>query len=291
MPERSYSTFGGPCHWDLLVCLYVFITPRYVRSTVGRRPSDKRLRREIRKVIKRLTKRTDAFFNPFKRRQGIYTLYTFPPCCNFHLDVEFRSPPRNWSGLNVRQVEALLPAGCGIILVDDLGLKEHPYARIGGRRLLFDGGNRNTSMRDKYVLAHEIGHLLGLPDHYRTPTIPGVVQGNGMSRAEERAHRGHLMGRKRRGRRAIQPHEMQDIAQLTGMRCDRAICCPEDTGGGLYLKPVNDRTGFDNGCFFDSRRGAVASFDFARETFAPVFYSSLLVKRGKPARSDRSLPG
>jgi len=225
----AYRLTGGPCHWDLHVCYYLFLSPRYVRRFVGN-PNTDQGRRQIRARSNRLKARHegyfDEFFNPDKA-DGEWQLYEFGACCSFHIDVEIHLPPAAWAGMNEQQIRQQLPQGCAMMVVDSLNMAEHPHASRGGERLLID------AQGGKYTFVHEVGHNLGLPDQYRTPDVPELgVQGNGMTAEEEAAHVGHLMGKKdKRGRRAIQPHEMEEIAAATGMTCEEDECCPDRKQG------------------------------------------------------------
>ena len=85
-------------------------------------------------------------------------------------------------------------------------------------------------------LAHELGHILGLLDDYR----PGFKTAGGTRvimknltpkqwKIHEKKHAGCLMGKKKRGKREISYHEMQEIAQRLQINCDVEHCCPEYT--------------------------------------------------------------
>jgi len=291
----TYTVHNGPCHYDVQLCYYLFISGRYIRAN-HHNPNSRQARRWLtrtsRRQKQRLEKQFHSFFNPDLKRQGIWKLYEFGKCCSFHIDISIHLPPRGWFGLNETQIRAQLPAGCGMIVVDSLGVTEHPHASIGGLRLLIDrrGG--------KFTFAHEIGHNLGLEDDYRTPAIPELgVQGNGMTREEERRHRGHLMGKKARGRikRAVQPHELEAIAVATGMTCDVETCCPRERKRDFaqdkkaLQKPASkiiqnvDEIVLIPGhpTAIGAHSGAIAPFDLAAELIGKTRLSKILENREK----------
>lgn len=272
----AFTVTGGPCHWDIHLCFYVFFSPRWARRHLGNwtdSAGQKRLRSATRRYRRRLQEQFDEFFNP-ENDDGEWQLFEFPPCCSFHIDAEFKSPPANWSSLTSHEILSRAPDGCGLLVIDDLNLNEHPHVRPGGRRMLLDMSG------DKETLAHEIGHILGLPDQYRTPDVPDLgVIGNNMTPEEEAAHEGHLMGRKKNGKREIQPHEISEIAANTGMTCDHEVCCPPKEKDKSVPESQQSRLMRSAPIFADSHGGAVAAFDYALSTLGRKKLKSLLDKQ------------
>ena len=271
---HAYRTLGGPCHWDIQICLYVFLGPRYARHHIGNFTTPQgqaQVRREARRQVRRLQAQFDDFFNPNKEA-GEWQLFEFGPCCSFHIDAEFHVPPAEWAGLTASEIEDRLPEGCGILVVERIRIDEHPHATLSGRRVLVGEDS------DRFTLAHELGHLLGLPDQYATPDVPELgIRGNGMTPEEEAVHRGHLMGKKdESGERRIVSHEIQEIARLTGMSCDKSVCCPDrgERGGGTREPSTNKNRepvktlGIREPEYLGAHAGVVTKFDLAADTLS-----------------------
>jgi len=247
MPGPAYELSGGPCHWDLDVTFEVAIGGRLARSKgcvddQGKVTDTVRLGQLTRDLVKQLQSAADKFFNPNKQK-GEWTLYEFPPCCNYHLDVKFEPLDSSLSGKDKATVEGALQPGKGYIIVEKLGLTDNPHAAIGGKEIVIDIDRISDS---RHTLPHEIGHALGLPDD-DTPQS-----------------KGHLMSHLTDGgSRSLTWDEIAQIAQNCGMTCDRKKCCHNkvwkvywDPQHGIYEKEEDASLAFLR-CEFGLQRGGV----------------------------------
>ncbi len=231
---KSYTVNGGPCHYDITVRLFLFLSKRYrnkTMSTLNGNALDRKIAKKSNEYAKKFQTYLDDFFNPDKK-DGDFFLYLIPPCCSFHLDFKIEVAPKAWSNLDWDELQPLLPEGSGVMVVDRLKRTDNPWAKIGGQKMLIghDSG--------KYTFVHEVGHLLGLEDQYAVkPNAALGVDGNNMTDEEEAEHVGHLMGKKdNRQRRELDIHEVEDITTALNLTCDEAKCCkvkhPKDRKDG-----------------------------------------------------------
>lgn len=159
---HAYKVYGGPCHYDIQLSFYIKLGKKYIKNRIGDVSTKKGracYRSELKRQIKRLNKQFDKFFNPDKKK-GIWKEYKFDPCCSFHIDISIQLPPPN---------AAALPPDTGMIEVELLSMKDHPNAKIGGKKVVVS----NDSGR--HVFAHELGHILGLPDIISPRIFPNSV--------------------------------------------------------------------------------------------------------------------
>jgi hypothetical protein len=214
----SFTLTGGPCHWDLHVQLYVAVGVDLARNegilgADGRISDFDRLSRLTRALMRQMQAGFDSVFNP-NIANGEWTLYPVAPCCSFHISIDMRPLPDDWTGLQKDALRTRLPPGWGVAMVERLD-REAPHADIGGTFTVLDAGAISG-----HHTAHEIGHLLGLPDRHRHAHNHDEV-----TPAVHRANRGRLMGIAQFGRRTVHETEVAEIASATGMTCDRRRCC------------------------------------------------------------------
>jgi hypothetical protein len=224
----GYEVFGGPCHFDIKLHFLVGIGPDLMKSkgyvdADGNKNAtyDANASNFKKASARRLKSAFDKFFNPQGPDAG--KLYTFPPerpCCNFHLDADFEAGDPSLDGQNERNVRNAMQSNPGktYVEMEKLGEGDHPHADIGGQFMQLP----DVSMDDQglHSLPHEIGHILGLADQYKTSH-------NRVSPQEEREHLGHLMGKSLPGgQREVDSHEAGEIAANAGLTCDFNRCCP-----------------------------------------------------------------
>lgn len=226
MSRDSFELTGGPCHWDIHFLFFLVVSHRYARHH-GLRPDSRRLRRALARLSKRITEAFHDFFNPEldwdrrpERIEGEWKLYEFGDCpCSFHIDIQVRPLPAELGRLDAEEVLRNLPEHTGILQIDRINMTEHPHADIGGKKVVIDEDHVSGGS----TFPHELGHILGLPDLYRTG-----LPGNEITKEEEERYKGTLMGKKgRMGRRKVTKEDMQRIADQVGMTCEMEECCPD----------------------------------------------------------------
>ncbi|MGE3876080.1 MAG: hypothetical protein AB7F74_24255 [Parvibaculaceae bacterium] len=225
MPGNSYELFGGPCHWDLVLHFYVVLGLK-LATAEGCVDGDgnirePRLNAVSRRFVTRLERSFHRTWNPGwnpATKKGTWKLYDFAPCCSFHIDATFEVAPASLRGQNMskEEVRRRLPEHYGVIVIEDIEGNVNPHADLHGKIVVMSPDDIDDS-----TFAHELGHIMGLPDQHKHAHVHVPPD-------EERRHRGHLMGTAVNGRRQIAQHEIDEIAAHAGMTCDRETCCPRE---------------------------------------------------------------
>ena len=222
----GYEVFGGPCHWDIHFHFIVALGPGLMKEK-GYVDDDGNLTLEgqanagpLKKgFARRLKKAFDDFFNPTGPAGKLYTFPPERPCCNYHLDADFDAGDSSTDNLDEKQARAAMRAkpGSTIIQLEKMGITDHPHADIGGQVIQLP--NIEMDNQGLKSLPHEIGHILGLPDRYRTKY-------NHVTEEEEHEHQGQLMGKPlSNGQREITSQEAGEIAANAGLTCNFDRCC------------------------------------------------------------------
>jgi hypothetical protein len=221
----AYTLSGGPCHWDIELCLYIALGMNYAKNEGALKADNSldnvRVGELTRDLIRQAERSFNRIFNP-RLEQGEYRLFEFQPCCSYHMTARFQPFPWALSGAHTKEeIRDALPDGCGVILVENLSIADHPHTDAGGRVIVVGVADASA-----HTLAHEIGHALGLPDMYSHPAVPALnVPALDLPPNVEEANRGRLMGKPRNGHRTLHQDEIEGIARLTGMTCDADVCC------------------------------------------------------------------
>lgn len=111
-----------------------------------------------------------------------------------------------------------------------------------------------------------------------------------MTKAQENAHKGHLMGKAKKGllrkKRVIQQHEIDAIVAATGMTCDKNTCCPDEVGQAPLSFPETEEEyyAFIEGSerelpIIEERKyfgphAAILSYSLAEELLGPTLYKN-----------------
>lgn len=218
--DHAYELTGGPCKWQINLKFYVAVAAD-LSDSVG----EDQVGPKVQSLIKTLQKSFDKFFNPDKEKKG-YKDYTFGKCpCSFQLHASFEALPSEYDGGDADDVAKKLGNHSGIIIVEKTKSAGHEgHAEIGGQVFSIQEESIITT-----TLPHEIGHILGLKDRYKTG-----LKGDKNTDATEKQYTGTLMGKKDPKKsgsgkpdREITQEDIDDIVKAVGMTCDIKKCCPK----------------------------------------------------------------